>query len=112
MGNQKEGVSLDHVEVDVVKGLKAIEQLKVDLLQAQCLFQRGTFNGSESEMLQGLADLVGISYLLVKRLGYDFARLDRVLLQRLESWKINDMVDFETQWGDLSLLLSYLAPED
>ncbi|MFZ3103017.1 MAG: MazG-like family protein [Desulfitobacteriaceae bacterium] len=103
---------MDHVEVDVVKGLKAIEQLKVDLLQAQCLFQHGTFSGSESEMLQGLADLVGLSYLLVKRLGFDFSRLDRVLLQRLESWKVNDMVDFESQWGDLSLLLSYLAPED
>ncbi len=98
--------------MDVVKGLKAIELLKVDLLQAQCLFQRGTFSGSESEMLQGLADLVGLSYLLVKRLGFDFSRLDRVLLQRLERWKVEELVDFESQWGDLSLLLSYLAPED
>lgn len=103
---------MEHIEIDVVKGLKAIEELKVSLLQAQWLFQQGTLNGSEPEILQGLADLVGLSYLMVKRLGCDFSRLDRTLLQRIEEWKRNDKYGLETQWGDLSLLHSYLAPED
>jgi len=96
----------------VVKGLKAIEELKVNLIQAQWLVQHGTLSGSEDEMIQGLADLVGMSYLLARRLGFDFSRLDRMLLQRLEGLKSTDEMKLEKHWGDLSLLLSYLAPED
>ena len=100
------------IEVDVVKALKAIEELKVEMLKAQWTFQQGTVNGSEPEMLQGLADVVALSYLLTRRLGFDFSKLDRTLLQRLEGWKANDKIKLETQWGDLSLLISYLAPEE
>ena len=103
---------MEHGEVDLVKSVKAIEELKVDLVQAQYLFQRGTLNGSENEMLQGLAELVGTSYLLTRRLGFDFSRLDRMLLQQLEAWRTGAKSDLENNWGDLSLLLSYLAPED
>lgn len=99
-------------EVDVVKGLKAIEEIKVEMLKAQWAFQEGSLRGSEGEMLQGLADLVALSYLLTRRMGFDFSKLDRTLLQRLEEWKIDDHHKLETQWGDINLLLSYLAPED
>ena len=92
--------------------MRAIEELKVNLLQAQWLIQHGTLNGEEDKMLQGLADFVGMSYLLARRLGFDFSRLDRVLLQRLEEIKQTDEMNLEKQWGDLSLLLSYLAMED
>ena len=100
------------VEVDVVKGLKAIEEIKVEMLKAQWAMQEGSLQGSESEMLQGLAELVALSYLLTRRLGFDFSKLDRTLLQRLEEWKAEDHHKLETQWGDISLLLSYLVPED
>lgn len=103
---------MEHVEVDLVKGVKAIEELKVDLVKAQYLFQRGTLTGSETEMLQGLAELVGTSYLLTRRLGFDFSRLDRLLLQQLEAWRSGNKHELENNWGDLSLLLSYLAPEE
>lgn len=100
------------IEVDVVKSLKAIEELKVDMLKAQWTFQQGTINGSETEMLQGLADVVALSYLLTRRMGFDFSKLDRTLLQRLEDWKSDDKAKLETQWGDIGLLISYLAPEE
>lgn len=100
------------VEVDVVKGLKAIEEIKVEMLKAQWELQEGSLRGSEGEMLQGLADLVALSYLLTRRMGFDFSKLDRTLLQRLEEWKADDHHKLETQWGDISLLLSYLVPED
>jgi len=35
-----------------------------------------------------------------------------MLLQRLEGLKNTDEMNLEKQWGDLSLLLSYLAPEE
>ena len=81
-------------------------------MQAQWLIHHGTLSGSEDEMVQGMADLVGMSYLLARRLGFDFSRLDRMLLQRLEGLKETDGMNLEKQWGDLSLLLSYLAPEE
>ena len=84
----------------------------MNLIQAQWYVQHGALKGSEDEMLQGLADLDGMSYLLARRLGFDFSRLDRMLLQRLEDLKNSDEMNLEKQWGDLSLLLSYLAPED
>ena len=99
-------------EIDVVKGLKAIETLKVDLMKAQCLFHEGTLNGSEKEILQGLAQMVGLSYLLTKRLGYDYARLDRTLIQTLEQWQNTEKADLEEQWGDIGMLLGYLVPEE
>lgn len=100
------------VEVDLVKGLKAIEEIKVEMLKAQWAMQEGSVRGSEDEMLQGLAELVALSYLLTRRMGFDFSKLDRTLLQRLEEWKAEDHHKLETQWGDISLLLSYLVPED
>lgn len=99
-------------EIDVVKGLKAIETLKVDLMKAQCLFNEGTLTGSEPDILRGLAEMVGLSYLLTKRLGYDYARLDRTLLQTLERWQHEEMADLEEQWGDIGMLLTYLVPEE
>ncbi|MDA8229509.1 MAG: MazG-like family protein [Desulfitobacterium hafniense] len=102
---------MEHVEVDVVKGLRAIEELKVEMLEANWRFQHGILNGSEADILEGLAELVGLSYLVTRRLGYDFSRLDRTLLQKLENWKDSEKTNLEEHWGDLSLLLSYLAPE-
>lgn len=100
------------IEVDVVRGLKAIDGLKVELLRAQWQLQNGAFSGTDADMIEALADLVGLSYLLTRRLGFDFARLDRTLLQRLENWRSTDMLELENRWGDLSMLLGYLAPEE
>lgn len=104
--------ALNYIEVDVVQSLKSIEELKVALLEAQWLCNQGTLKGSEQQIIKGLADLVGVSYLLAKRLGFDFSRLDAALLQRLGEWRSTDRWGLETAWGDLSLLESYLAPED
>lgn len=100
------------MEVDVVKGLKAIEKLKVDMLKAQWTYQEGSLKGIEGDLLKGLAETVSICYLLTRRLGYDFSKLDRTLLQILEEWKEEDYNKLESQWGDLSLLIGYLAPEE
>lgn len=103
---------MEPMEVDVVRGMKAIEALKAALLKAEWQLHNGALSGSDSEMLEALADLVGLSYLLTRRLGFDFARLDRMLLQRLENWRKEDNMDLENHWGDLSLLLRYLAPDE
>ncbi|NLO97380.1 MAG: hypothetical protein GX091_04850 [Peptococcaceae bacterium] len=98
--------------VDVVKCSKAIEELKVELLKAQWMVQQSTLNASENQVLESVARIVGLSYLLTRRLGFDFSRLDRVLYKQLAQWQKEDLYNLESEWGDLSLLLSYLVPEE
>lgn len=103
---------MESVAVDVVKSSKAIEELKVELLKAQWLVQHGTLNASEAQILESMAKLVGLSYLLTRRLGFDYSRLDRVLYKQMAQWQKEDFYNLESEWGDLSLLLGYLVPEE
>jgi len=59
-----------------------------------------------------MARLVALSYLLTRRLGFDYSRLDRVLYKQLSDWQKENFLGLEYEWGDLSLLLGYLAPEE
>lgn len=103
---------MEPVAVDVVKCSKAIEELKVELLKAQWLIQQSTLKASENEILDSMATIVGLSYLLIRRLGFDYSRLDRVLYKQLAQWQKEDLHNLESEWGDISLLLSYLVPEE
>lgn len=103
---------MESVAIDVIKCSKAIEELKVELLKAQWLAQHGTLNASEEQILESMAKLVGLSYLLTHRLGFDFSRLDRVLYKQMSQWQKEDYLNLETEWGDLSNLLGYLVPEE
>ncbi|MGI6450825.1 MAG: MazG-like family protein [Desulfitobacteriia bacterium] len=103
---------MESLAVDVIKSSKAIEELKVELLKAQWQVQEAQLNASEEQILSGMARLVGLSYLLARRLGFDFSRLDRVLYKEMALWQREDYLNLETEWGDLSLLLGYLVPEE
>lgn len=103
---------MESVALDVVKCSKAIEELKVELLKAQWQVQHGALSGSESQILESMANLVGLSYLLTRRLGFDYSRLDRVLYKKMSQWQKEDFLELESEWGDLNLLLDYLVPEE
>lgn len=103
---------MEYAELDVAKCSRAIEELKAELLKAQWMIQNGTINASEAQLLDSLAELVGTSYLLSKRLGFDYSRLDRVLYRKIEDWYTHNRLNLESGWGDLSQLLSYLIPDD
>ncbi|AFV03987.1 MAG: hypothetical protein FNP40_09530 [Dehalobacter sp. 4CP] len=104
--------SVAAINIDIVKSSKAIEELKVELLKAQWLVQQGTLSASQEQLLDSMAGLVGLSYLLTRRLGFDYSRLDRVLFNKMSRWQREDFLSLETEWGDLSLLLGYLVPEE
>lgn len=103
---------MEPVTIDIVKCSKAIEELKVELLKAQWMVQNGALRASETEILESLSKLVGLSYLLSRRLGFDYSRLDRVLFKQMAEWQDNDYLNLESEWGDLTLLLGYLVPEE
>jgi len=103
---------VQYPRVDVVKNSKAVEHLKAEMRKAQRLFQKGTAAASQDDILEGLAKTVGLSYLLARRLGFDFSQVDRVLYRQVEEWQRLDDLVIEEEWGDCSLLLGYLAPEE
>ena len=101
-----------YMEIDVVKNSRAVERLKAEMLKAHWLFHNGTATASKEQILEGLAKTVGLSYLLARRLGFDFSSVDRVLYQQVEQWQIYDDLIIEEEWGDCGQLKDYLAPEE
>lgn len=99
----------DH-NIDVTKNIKMIEWLKSELLTTIAslyeLLVKGV-SGSQEALADILANIVLVTYLLGKRLGINFSRIDmriedKIKLGILEKHKI------EEWYGDLSDLKQYL----
>lgn len=96
--------------IDVTKNIKMIEWLKSELLTTIAslyeLLVKGA-KGSQEALVDVLANIILVTYLLARRLGVNFARIDmkiadKIKLGVLESHKI------EEWYGDLSDLKQYL----
>lgn len=99
----------DH-NIDVTKNIKMIEWLKSELLTTIAslyeLLVKGV-NGSQDALVDFLANIILVTYLLGKRLGVNFLRIDmriedKIKLGIVEKHKI------EEWYGDLSDLKHYL----
>jgi L-arabinose isomerase len=98
--------------MNVVKNSRAIERLKAEMAKSQWLLQHGIATASEEQILEGLAKNVGLSYLIARRLGFDFSNVDRILYKQVDQWQNLDDLLIEQEWGDCSFLKDYLAPEE
>nr|WP_242822961.1 MazG-like family protein [Syntrophobotulus glycolicus] len=103
---------MDQVKVDIAKCSRVIEELKGEIMKNLWLFQQGTLRASESEMINSLGGIVGSCYVLTRRFGFEFSDLDRMLYNKMEEWQAGDKLNLESEWGDLSLLLEYLLPNE
>lgn len=96
--------------MDITRNIKTIEWLKSELLMTiASLYEalvRGV-KGSQDTLVDVLANIILVTYILGKRLGINFSRIDmkiedKIKLGILEQHKIED-------WhGDLSDLKQYL----
>lgn len=96
--------------IDVTKNVKMIEWLKSELLTTIAslyeLLVKGA-KGSQEAIIDVLANIILVTYLIARRLGINFARIDmkiadKIKLGVLENHKI------EEWYGDLSDLKQYL----
>lgn len=96
--------------IDVTKNIKMIEWLKSELLTTIAslyeLLVKGV-KGSQDALIDVLANIILVTYILGKRLGVAFHRLDmriedKIKLGILEHHKV------EEWYGDLSSLKQYL----
>lgn len=96
--------------VDVTKNIKMIEWLKSELLTAIALLFETLVMGirnSQDKILDILANLILITYLLGRRLGLTFDRMDDKIKDKAKLGRIEDH-DIEKYYGDLSELIKHL----
>jgi hypothetical protein len=95
-------------EGGIAKNIKVIDRLKTDLITSVSALFQSMLKGSEELLLDALASLLIICYVLGRRLGLNFPRLDLRVEARLRQG-IEEDHELERWYGDLSALLSYMA---
>ncbi len=94
-------------EVDIARNIRMLEWLKAELVSAVGTLLRGAVRGGQEALVDGLAGVLMTTYLLGRRLGISYARMESRLLDRLRAG-IADDHEAEQWFGDLSSLLHHL----
>lgn len=97
-------------EIDIIKNMKTIEWLKAELLGNVSHLYKDMANNEDTsrESLEDLiSNIILESYILGKRLGIDYASLDRALQSNI---KLNLVQEhkIEKWYGDLSSLKEHI----
>jgi len=94
-------------ELNIAQNIKVIEWLKSELLSEVTNLFKGIFSASEEKIISALSTLIIICYVLGKRLGFSFARIDGQVESSLRH-SISNNHELEKWYGDLSALIDYL----
>ena len=93
--------------LDVTRNLRVIENLKSELLEGIAALYRHladpVLEDTRDIAADTLSEMIVISYLLGKRLGVDFATMDRHISKKIRLGLINEK-EIEKYFGDLSEL--------
>lgn len=95
-------------ERSLAKQLKVVDWLRAELVGGVAALLRAMVNGGEETMLDALATIVISAYLLGRRLGIPFARLDLRVAGRAQALAADH--EIERSYGDLSALSQHLQP--
>jgi hypothetical protein len=95
-------------EGGIAKNIKVVEWLKADLITSVSALFRAMLRSSEDLLLDALASLMITIYVLGRRLGVNFTRLDLRVEAKLRQG-IDEEHEVEKWYGDLSTLLNYLV---
>jgi len=89
--------------IEIAKGIKVIEWLKTELItQISSLF-KGMLEGKEELIMDSLASLIVTIYVIARRMGFNFHRLEEAVKEKLAENKNNNH-QLEEWYGDLSSL--------
>ncbi len=100
-------MTLAKQEIDVARKIKAIEYLKAQLVgnNAQVMFQM--LEGGEEEIISATADLLLTGFILARRCGIDYARLEREILDKARH-AAQQRENLEKWYGDYTNFVHYL----
>ncbi|WFD10265.1 MazG-like family protein [Tepidibacter hydrothermalis] len=97
-------------DLDVTKNIKIIEWLKTEILSSVSALYEIMLKGASytDETIQDiLANIIMVTYLLGKRLGFSFTNIDKKIKEKIVR-AINDDHKVEKWYGDLSELKDYV----
>lgn len=104
------GIGVLSQETDITKNIKVIEFLKSELLTAVAALHQNLLKGTkigQEAILDILANLVLVTYLLGKRLGIAYSLIDSKILEKIRIGMIEEH-ETEKWYGDLSDLHEYM----
>ncbi|ABR50838.1 conserved hypothetical protein [Alkaliphilus metalliredigens QYMF] len=96
--------------VDIGRNLKMIEFLKCELLSSIALVFEGLLKGvkgAQDSVLEGLANIILVTYSLGKRLGIDYQIIDKKVQDKVKIHIIEEH-HLEKWYGELSSLNQHL----
>ena len=96
------------VDIDIARNIKTIEWLKTELLCSVAELYRAMREAREDVIADRLANLTIAAYVLGRRLGVDFERMDEIVRQKVRA-NIEQAHEFEEWYGDFSALGRHLG---
>ncbi len=97
-------------DTDITKNIRIIEFLKSELLNSIAALFQNMIKGARANrenLLDILANIILVTYVLAKRLGFDQGIIDNKILDKIKVGKLEEH-ETEKWYGDLSDLSDYL----
>ena len=94
-------------EIDIARNLKTVEWLKTEQVSSLANLFKALIRGQEEPILESLANTIVATYLLGKRVGINFSKID-LKVESIIRMNIQEEHEVEKWYGDLSNLLHYL----
>ncbi len=100
-------MSSNNSDLNIVKNVRIIEWLKVELLSGIGGLFKAMIKNSEDAILDSLANIIMGCYFLGKRLGFSYTKIDAKIEQRLNSPDMQEH-EIEEWYGDITNLQQYV----
>lgn len=100
-------------DTDITRNIRIIEFLKSELLTSVASLYQILLKGKKASrevILDTLANIILVTYILGKRLGLTYSVIDSKLLDKIKIGKIEEH-ETEKWYGDLSDLFEYLKKD-
>ncbi len=96
-----------NLKLNITRSLKTIELLKCELVDGVSSLFKAMIPNQEKNILSALVRMIIAAYLLARRLGITFDRVETELNSKLQEL-IDDQHEIEEWYGDLSALQEHL----
>lgn len=93
-------------EIDIARNVKTIEWLRTEIVSYTAGLFKAMWQNREELILDSLAGFIMAAYLLGKRLGIKFSRLESKVETKLKA-SIVEGHEIEKWYGDMTNLLDY-----
>lgn len=101
---------IDNENIDILGNMKVMESYKTYLLSTVADLYATMAKGSKADMddiIDELAEIAMLSYLISKRLGLDYSTIDDKIIKKLKIG-VREESNIEKEYQDYSRLISYL----